>query len=567
MNIACEPLPLQPVIASNAYMDKSVVVPPWVAYRIYEPTAEECKVVISNERGREFLVLDDAAARLWAWIARNPGTSLSAMGDALSYPTAEMADFVSELVSIGLLRRGDTARVEASSPLVADEVPIASKAVTDQEAEFAVQDWALERGYLWAALWELTYRCNEKCLHCFNPGASHDHGERGNRRTDELSATEWRSMLDELREIGVFRLTLTGGEALLRKDFFEILEAARHMGFSVSLMTNGLLLDDEARQHIAAAYPHRVEFSVYSHVAERHDAVTGVPGSFDKTLDAAVWLRQMGVSVTLKMVAMRDTIGDIDGFRQLGKDIDCETMIDMTVSAGLDGARDPLTKMVASNLDLIRAVMTPGNPLYVGTPESPNSRSSYSDPDQRPCGAGHATLSITPEGKIYPCNGLPISVGTVRDEGVRQIWREAQAARKAGKVSRLEGNRLAAWQSVTLADFAGCDRYARCIWCQKCASFSMLETGDELAPAPSKCRNAAARRVAHDYLGKGGSPESFDEEALERYRQCFPEELHLWRYSETQATTIDLESVRDVLRERGKISALTKNSIPEDTPA
>src|SRR5437016_13973140 len=79
---------------------------------------------------------------------------------------------------------------------------------------------------------DLTYRCNERCIHCYLD--HHDHGE--------MSTAEILDLLDQLADAGVFFLTLSGGEIMVRADFFEILERARALTFSVKLKTNAVLI-------------------------------------------------------------------------------------------------------------------------------------------------------------------------------------------------------------------------------------------------------------------------------------------------------------------------------------
>src|SRR5271168_3603936 len=86
---------------------------------------------------------------------------------------------------------------------------------------------------------DLTYRCNERCVHCYL-----DHNDHG-----EMTTAEIKHLLDEMAEAGVFILTLSGGEIFLRKDFFDILEHARRLMFCVKLKTNAVLIrEKEARR-------------------------------------------------------------------------------------------------------------------------------------------------------------------------------------------------------------------------------------------------------------------------------------------------------------------------------
>ena len=78
---------------------------------------------------------------------------------------------------------------------------------------------ALDLGVPLSAHIDLTFRCNERCIHCYL-----DHEDYG-----EMTTAEIKGVLDQLAEAGTFFLTLSGGEILLRKDFFEILEYARYL--------------------------------------------------------------------------------------------------------------------------------------------------------------------------------------------------------------------------------------------------------------------------------------------------------------------------------------------------
>src|SRR5437867_6064129 len=99
---------------------------------------------------------------------------------------------------------------------------------------------ALELGVPLSAQMDLTFRCNERCIHCYL-----DHEDHG-----EMATAEIKDVLDQLAEAGTFFLTLSGGEILLRKDFFEILEYARGLLFNVKLKTNAILIGEKEARRI-----------------------------------------------------------------------------------------------------------------------------------------------------------------------------------------------------------------------------------------------------------------------------------------------------------------------------
>src|SRR3981081_3092710 len=110
---------------------------------------------------------------------------------------------------------------------------------------------------------DVTYRCNERCVHCYL-----DHDDHG-----EMTTAEIKGVLDQLAEAGVFFLTFSGGEVFLRRDFFEILEYARLLQFNVKIKTNAVMIREAEAQRIRALGVDTIQISVYSH---RHDATATI---------------------------------------------------------------------------------------------------------------------------------------------------------------------------------------------------------------------------------------------------------------------------------------------------
>ena len=87
---------------------------------------------------------------------------------------------------------------------------------------------------------DVTYRCNERCIHCYL-----DHDDHG-----EMTTAEIKDVLDQLAEAGVFFLTFSGGEVFLRRDFFDIVEYARRLMFSVKIKTNAVMIHEQEARRI-----------------------------------------------------------------------------------------------------------------------------------------------------------------------------------------------------------------------------------------------------------------------------------------------------------------------------
>ncbi len=141
---------------------------------------------------------------------------------------------------------------------------------------------------------DVTYRCNERCVHCYL-----DHDDHG-----ELTTAEIKDALDQMAEAGVFFLTFSGGEVFLRRDFFELVEYARRLMFNVKIKTNAVMIHEEEARRIRELGVDTVQISVYSHRPEVHDAITKLPHSFDRTIKAIRFLREQGLRVTIANVLM-----------------------------------------------------------------------------------------------------------------------------------------------------------------------------------------------------------------------------------------------------------------------
>jgi len=313
---------------------------------------------------------------------------------------------------------------------------------------------------------DLTYRCNERCVHCYL-----DHDDHGEMTTAEIT-----HLLDELAEAGVFILTISGGEIFLRKDFFEILEHARRLMFCVKLKTNAVLVRERDAQRIKDLHVESVQVSIYSHRPEVHDAITLHPGSLQRSIEGIRFLKSQGIRVIIANVLMNENLQDYPGVRALADELGIECTLDPTVTPMMDGNRSTISLNV--NSDALRQVFRDQN--LVGNVEefcaipSPTA----DELDSTPCSAGHTACYVSPYGDVFPCVAFPLPTGNIRRQRFIDIWRHSDQMNDV--------------RSIRLKDLTTCTSCSHVASCSRCPGLAYME-GNMRGPSTQDCEKSFAR--------------------------------------------------------------------------
>lgn len=148
---------------------------------------------------------------------------------------------------------------------------------------------------------ELTARCNNDCRHCYinRPAGDTEAMKR------ELTLAEWERIADMARDAGVLWCLISGGEPMLRPDFFDLYLMFKRKGFLITLFTNGTLLTEEAVAFFKRYPPYKLEVSVYGVTEETYSAVTGRKGYCSKMKEGIERLREAGIYTCLKTPLIR----------------------------------------------------------------------------------------------------------------------------------------------------------------------------------------------------------------------------------------------------------------------
>jgi radical SAM protein with 4Fe4S-binding SPASM domain len=326
---------------------------------------------------------------------------------------------------------------------------------------------------------DLTYRCNERCLHCYL-----DHDDHG-----ELTTAECIAVMEDLASAGTLFLTFSGGEIFLRPDLYEILAAARRLHFDVSLKTNALLVTTERAARLREFGVRRVQISVYSDVPQVHDAITKVSGSLQRTLAAIPLLLEQGLQVKLACPLMQENLLAYRGVMALAEKLGIPYVLDLTITPMMDGSGGPLAHR-ASVSSLLPVLQDPRLHACKPQPSAGVNRvvesslaslgsavsSGNSAYEDLPCSAGHNSCYISPYGDVFPCVQLPQAAGNLRRERFSDIWYHAP------QLERLRG--------IRESHLPVCSRCEIRSYCERCPGLALMEGGDLLGAYERACELA-----------------------------------------------------------------------------
>ena len=327
-----------------------------------------------------------------------------------------------------------------------------------------------EKNIPFYALIELTHRCNLGCCHCYLPT---------NQSTDELSADQFKDILDQLVDAGTLFITFSGGEVFLRNDFFKIATYAREKHFAIRIFTNGTLIDEKVVDKIKDLNPLSVEISIYGPDSKLHDGITSVPGSFDMSVTAIRLLKEKGIEVVIKTPLMKLNVGSYKEVISLAHELNVKYELNVIISPKLDGSREPLSYRI-DGLELSKIVSDdlPGHDITKVKKEFCNLKSKD---DLLMCGAGRSSCMISPTGEIYPCAILRIPFGNAVKQPFSKGWQSFQARKL---------------RAMKFCDLMTCAECELATYCSRCAGIALLEDGDLLGPAKFYCEMAKINKKA-----------------------------------------------------------------------
>ena len=322
-------------------------------------------------------------------------------------------DFVNDLAEHKFLVKGDTpedldeADLDFSYSMknpktFADDFTQRTKEHPDKTTQDYLMQHDIQKPRLAGLQFELTSRCNERCIHCYIPNGKKNAGF-------DLSFERFKYIIDQYADMGGICVTLSGGEALMNKDILKMLRYCREKDMQISLLTNLISLKDEQISVLKDVNLSLVQVSLYSMVSSIHDKITTVKGSFEKTKTAIEKLHAADIPVQISCPVMKANKNSYNDVMRYAESLRMKSQTDYVMMA----QSDLNTGNLANRLSLEETEKVVRDIVFYDTDykettlkQEPISSIPLEEYAEMPlCGAGVNDLCITVNGDVYPCAG------------------------------------------------------------------------------------------------------------------------------------------------------------------
>lgn len=313
-------------------------------------------------------------------------------------------------------------------------------------------------------LFEVTYKCNERCGHCYVSPES----------KPELTTSEVRRILDQLAEAGSLFLTLTGGEPFMRPDIFDIASYARQKGFALRFFTNGILITPQIADEIASLNVTDVGISLYGAKSSTHEAITRVAGSFKRSLKAFRLLRERNIKTVFKFTLMKQNFHEFEAVGALAEKLGAYFSSGFFVSPKTNGSKETLVFRMGD--EELRHILENEfiYPKEIIRKKRETKLTEKEVGERILCSAGRDICSVSPYGDLQPCIMLPLKVGNLREASFESLWWSSKE--------------LIYWRSLHHWNLTACSQCSSWGRCFRCSGLALLEDGDLLGVSELACK-------------------------------------------------------------------------------
>lgn len=327
---------------------------------------------------------------------------------------------------------------------------------------------------------DVTSRCNESCVHCYLPT---------DRQRQDIDTDLALDVLGQLGDLGALSVTFSGGEPFLHEDFDQLLRAARANDLTITVLTNGTGITEEHLHLLREVNVDEVQFSLYSMDPEVHDAVTGLPGSHERTLGAIERTIEADVPANISCPLMKLNYRSHEAVMLWALERKMRVTTDFILMGCMDFEGQNLEGRLSlpETEDLIRRMLR-YNEHYrslLDRRETPVEAETLRD--KAVCGAGIDTVCLGAGGDYYFCPLFRKRVGNAYRDRLESVWNNSHEIREVRRIR---------W-----SDFSECLECEAFHFCSMCFARNFTENAGDPLKINRRCCAVAFlnKRLVEEY--------------------------------------------------------------------
>jgi len=309
---------------------------------------------------------------------------------------------------------------------------------------------------------EITSLCNERCIHCYIP---HDY------KISYIEPDLFCDILDQCKNMRLLHLILSGGEPMMHKSFCDFLKKCRENDFSVNVLSNLTLLNNEIIKEMKMNPLLDVQVSLYSMNPSIHDEITQMKGSFEKTKNAILRLIENDIPLQISCPIMKQNKNCFDEVIKWAEKYKIHVSDDYGIIARYNHTTQNLSCRLSINeIKEVIDSKVENDSKYIEHIEIEAEKKNNITSNDFVCSVCNTSICITDNGNVYPCAGWQdYIVGNVKEASLYDIWDNSE------KVQYL--------RSLRKKDFPKCIQCTDKEFCSMCMVKNANENpkGDPLA--------------------------------------------------------------------------------------
>lgn len=301
------------------------------------------------------------------------------------------------------------------------------------DSQNAILDMVSKQPYLMSLQFELTSKCNERCIHCYIPNEKKDKGI-------DLPINMFKKVMNEFYEMGGLQVSLSGGEIFMHKNILDIIKFCREKDMQIILLTNLISINESLIPFLKEINLSMIQASLYSMKEEIHDKITKIQGSYKKTRKAIELLVNNDIPVMISCPIMKANSECYHDILEYAHTLGIKAQTDFILMGEENMSNENLKNRIdlKATEEVIREILHNEGVDSIDQIKDLTPVELFQLKLSQPvCAAGITNICINANGDVTPCNGWQgLKAGNIYKSSLKDIWSNSENLNKLRKTTR-----------------------------------------------------------------------------------------------------------------------------------